>query len=278
MNKELTGSKFIFERTENEAVEKDMPSHWNTEYYDIMSFFYWEPQHLGKKSSPKRRYSSLEEVIEHLKEMEVSLNHQFNFFFRLLPESLYLRFFRSILSGLVEDSYHYQGIEDLEKLQLNDATQPDILFVGQKSIIGVELKIHAKTTYEQILKYAMLFYFEQKHSEASKACNLVFFGRGTFSNLFREEISSIKELKSRFSIDMLPDTTRKGNISLLEHKEGIVDLAKSMTISFISYSELYNSLNDLKSEIDKYSPYYDAPLKLIDGMLNELEIRGLQFA
>ncbi|MBW4540663.1 MAG: hypothetical protein KME43_16165 [Myxacorys chilensis ATA2-1-KO14] len=252
-----------------------MASTWNTEYYDIMSFFYWEPQHLGKKGYPESKYQSVKEVMDHLKAMEVSLNHQFNLFFRLLPESLYLHFFRSVISGLVEENYHYQSCEEVEGLGLNDATQPDMLFVGSKSIIGVELKIRAKTTVEQVLKYAMLFYFEQRHSGLAKECNLIFFAPGTFGELFREPVVSIEALKSSFSVDMLPNTTRKGGINLMAHKETIVELARSMRIGFVSYSEVYTRLNDLKLGIDKLSPYSDAPLKLIDGMLNELEMRGL---
>ncbi len=252
-----------------------MASTWNTEYYDIMSFFYWEPQHLGKKRYPESTYKSLKDAMVHLKKMEVTLNHQFNFFFRLLPENMYLDFFRSIVPGLVEDNYHYQNREDVEGLQLNDATQPDILFVGSKSIIGVELKIGAKTTFEQVLKYAMLFYFEQKRSGSAKVCNLIFFGSGSFSNLFKEKPSSVEELKGNLLVDMLPDVTKKGGISLVGEKEAIVEVARSMTIAFVSYSEVYTRLNELKSGIDKLSPYHDTPLKLIDGMLNELEIRGL---
>lgn len=252
-----------------------MASTWNTEYYDIMSFYYWEPQHLGKKSYPESRYKNIKDAMVHLKGMEVSLNHQFNFFFRLLPESMFLHFFKSIVSDLAEDNYHYQSCEDVEGLQLNDATQPDILFLGSKSIIGVELKIGAKTTSEQILKYAMLFYFEQKLSGFAKECNLIFFAPKTFSDLFREKVVSGEELKSGFSVDMLPDTTRSGGVSLVGHKEAIIELAKSMTITFVSYSEVYTRLDDLKAGIDKLTPYYDALLKLLDGMLNELEIRGL---
>ncbi|MBW4441859.1 MAG: hypothetical protein KME10_11610 [Plectolyngbya sp. WJT66-NPBG17] len=252
-----------------------MASTWNTEYYDIMSFFYWEPQHLGKKSYPESKYKSLKEVLDHLKAMEVSFNHQFNLFFRLLPESMCSTFFRSVVSTLPDENHHYQSLKDVEDLGLNGATQPDMLFVGSKSIIGVELKISAKTTFEQVLKYAILFYSEQKRSGFAKECNLIFFAPGTFGELFRENVVSIEELKSSFSVDMLPDTTRKGGVSLVGHKEAIVELARTMTIGFVSYSEVYTRLNDLKLGIDKLSPYSDAPLKLIDGMLNELEMREL---
>ncbi len=252
-----------------------MASTWNTEYYDIMNFYYWEPQHLGKRRYPESAYKSQKDVMAHLKKMEATLNHQFNFFFRLLPESMYLEFFRSVVSGLVADNYHYQSEDDLEGMQLNDATQPDILFVGSKSIIGVELKIGAKATFEQVLKYAMLFYFEQKHSGIGKECNLIFFGFGSFSNLFKEKPASVEELKRNLSVDMLPDFTKKGGVSLLGEKQAIVDVATSMTIAFVSYLDVYTLLNEIKCGIDKLSPYHDAPYKLIDGMLNELETRGL---
>ena len=62
-----------------------MKSSWNNEYYDIMNFYYWEPQHLGKIKNPNSKIQSIHDALSHIAKMEVSLNHQFNLFFQLLP-------------------------------------------------------------------------------------------------------------------------------------------------------------------------------------------------
>lgn len=53
---------------------------WTSEYYDVMEFYYWEPQHLGKIKNPKSQYSNQLKSLEHIQNMEVSLNHMFNVF------------------------------------------------------------------------------------------------------------------------------------------------------------------------------------------------------
>ena len=51
-----------------------MKSSWNNEYYDIMNFYYWEPQHLGKIKNPNSKIQSIHDALSHIAKMEVSLN------------------------------------------------------------------------------------------------------------------------------------------------------------------------------------------------------------
>ena len=49
--------------------------------YEIYDFLYFEPQHIGKIKNPKTTYNSSKKMIEHIKNLEVSLNHILNLFF-----------------------------------------------------------------------------------------------------------------------------------------------------------------------------------------------------
>jgi hypothetical protein len=53
-----------------------------------MNFYYWEPQHLGKKKNPNSKIQNISDALDHISKMEVSLNHQFNLFFQLIPAAL----------------------------------------------------------------------------------------------------------------------------------------------------------------------------------------------
>ena len=127
-----------------------MSTTWNQEYYDALNFYYWEPQHLGRLTNPNSKYKNIEDVISHLRRMEVSLNHEFNLFFQLLPNELFNQFFNSLVDNFEPDDYKYQSLQDLKKLNLKDATQPDIFFKGENNFVGVELKVTAKSSLDQI--------------------------------------------------------------------------------------------------------------------------------
>lgn len=77
------------------------------------------------------------------------------------------------------------------------------------------------------------------------------------------------------TMDLIPDITKKGRINLVDHKEGILDIAHEMEISFVSYKDVYKLFDYLKSQIDTESQYSSTIMKLIQGMQNELSERRL---
>ena len=42
------------------------------EYYNVVKFFYREPQHLDRSKQEKNRYRSFDEVLDYLRWMEVT--------------------------------------------------------------------------------------------------------------------------------------------------------------------------------------------------------------
>jgi len=148
-------------------------------------------------------------------------------------------------------------------------------FKGRKSLIGVELKIGAKSSLEQVMKYAILFHFHQEHHKQEMETHLVFMGKGPFQNLFKERYGSFNEIKENIKIEMLPEITKKGKINLQPHKNKIFQIAQDMSISFINYQMFSELLEKLKKNVDSTSEYSDTVLKLIDGILNEFFIRNL---
>lgn len=56
-------------------------NNWTNVYDEIMSFYFYEPQHIGKKAYPRDNphvYSNEQAMLNHISNMEVSLNHLFN--------------------------------------------------------------------------------------------------------------------------------------------------------------------------------------------------------
>ena len=65
-----------------------MTMSWLDSYYEAVEFFYWEPQHIGRKKHVPGEFNTFEKVHKHLRQMEVTLNHNINQFLLLAPESL----------------------------------------------------------------------------------------------------------------------------------------------------------------------------------------------
>lgn len=252
---------------------------WNREYYDIMSFYYWEPQHLGKIKNSKSKIQSLNDALVRIANMEVSLNHQFNLFFQLIPNRI-LRLIISQISPTYQSAEHltYQSNESINNLNLNDATQPDIFFIGDQALVGIEFKVTVKTSIEQLLKYAMLFYFSQRRSGRNKACHLIYVGCGEMDSLFSEPTIDFDSVKEALNENLLPDRTKKGGVNLVDHKSNIVNLAKNMAINFINYQQLYQLFIHVKDEVDLSNPYAESVVKLFDGITEELIYRKLAMA
>ncbi len=244
---------------------------WTNEYYDILEFFFWEPQHLGKiknVNNPK----SLDEVLTHLGEMEVTLNHQFNLFFQLLPSSLFQLFFKKINPSIEPDIYKFLSEKEIG---IKDATQPDLFFDGKKSAIAIEMKINAMCNLEQVMKYALLFYFNNKKAQYHKNNHLILIGKKNIENLFKEKFTTTKSLKYNLNENLIPDITKKGKITLTHLKKDILNTSKTMSITFINYQQFFDVLKWLKRKIDTNSAYNDTVFKLINGIQEELTIRKL---
>ena len=135
---------------------------WTSEYYDVMEFYYWEPQHLGKIKNPKSRYNNQFKSLEHIRNMEVSLNHMFNVFFRLTPSKFVSDLLSTTCNVVADSKLSMQGRYDVRKF--SKMVQPDLLFVSDNINFSIEMKIGAKSSLEQVYKYALLHWLEQQHS------------------------------------------------------------------------------------------------------------------
>ena len=99
---------------------------WNSEYYDIVEFYYWEPQHLGKIKNPFTRYRKIQEALSHIQNMEVSLNHQFNIFFMLAPCDFVNGLVKNVFDENINDTLKIMNRYDIRELISDTFMQPDI--------------------------------------------------------------------------------------------------------------------------------------------------------
>jgi len=241
--------------------------------YDIYSFLFREPQHLGKIRNPKSPYNTYEKSMNHLKQMEVTLNHLMNVFFCFLPSNLLHSFFEKSLGKPIWTDEYEVFVRDLGEVvpSIGDFTQPDIFFVGSKNNIAIEMKINAKSSLEQVMKYALLHYLEYETSKIKKSYSLIYLGKWNFESLREKWYKTIEELKDGFSQYQISDKSKKWSINLSKYHSAIKEMVKTMTISYISY-------NDIKDFCIETLPQVKSNFqveKLLMWMVEELEMRKL---
>lgn len=171
---------------------------WPNSYWDAIEEIYWEPRLLGLKSIPKQsradhddfvcfpksllssggsiftRPDKASDNLARLRRLEVPLNHIFDICFSIAPSSVIESIFLTPLSATDGGSFERIGREIASRYPFfgdNTATQQDGFFVSNHTLIGVEVKIDAPTSQDQLLKYVALMMAEEIYS--GKRANLV---------------------------------------------------------------------------------------------------------
>ena len=244
-----------------------MKNNWTDIIYEIYDFLYWEPQHIWKIKNKNSKIDSVEKSLNHIKNIEVSLNQILKIFFYFLPDKLFRNFINiNYKKDFLENNY-FLYLKEIEELieWINWATQPDFFFIWEKSNIFIEIKTKSKSSLEQLMKYIFLHIKDCERVWKNKKLILIFLAKWDFKNLFKEKFNNIEELKKEFTKFEIPKITKKWNNNLKNYSDKIKELWEEMEIDFINYKQLkYFCKSNL--EVNK---------KLFSGIIDDLEERKL---
>lgn len=252
-----------------------MKPNWTKYYYDILDFYFWEPQHLGKIKNPKGKHKTYSEVFSHLEKMEVVLNHQLALFFNIIPEEI----LNSILAGIIKSKkkgrYIYESDATTKIIEkLNDFTQPDFLFEGKDSLLAIEVKLDSTSSLDQFMKYLFLYVLIKKKIKTIKKFHLIFLAKDEFKSIWKQKFKDKNELLGAFRKYKIPVKTAKGGISIKPYKEEIINAIKEAEIHFINFQNLSHFLDGEKSKL-KGNKLELGWVKFIEGLQAELKNRKL---
>lgn len=210
---------------------------WTDEYREIVEFYYWEPQHIGRANGTKR-FKGADDMYLHVNNLEVSLNHILNLFSSLY-DILSLDCFH------LNEKFEMISAARLEKYQREqgNATQPDMFFESHNHNIALELKLQSKTSLNQVIKYIN---FNQSIQDYEKKFSLYFLAPyASTSKLFTEKYAGEEDV-----------------INALR-EQGISNIPD---LHFLTYNDLYDSLK-------RQAPNNVTEKKLISGLVKYLEHR-----
>lgn len=264
-----------------------MTPNWLDSYYEALEFFYWEPHHIRPKTKAAAEFEKLTKlakrsskvawVKKHLRDMEVTLNHNLSQFFRLAPNSLPNDLFADVFKHKFDQTLALEDRDVDAKYELRNSTQPDLLFISESSVVSIEMKIKSKSSLEQILKYALLGLAIENQDRKSKERYLkkhylLLLGPGTFSAQFRARFETIDKLRDA--------TIREDLASFLENKpsslrdqQRLEGIRSEMRIQFLGYAGLISFLRSKLPDVTDESPAAEVYRKLIQGLCDEIEIR-----
>lgn len=263
--------------TNQTIIDSGSEDSWIENYYEALEFYYWEPQHLGRKKAVDSKLNSLAKVRDHLPKMEVSLNHQIRQFFSLAPRSFRNKLFRQALKRDVPGDFLITGRDLYTRFELGKVTQPDFVFIEKDNLqsVSMEMKILAKSSVSQVLKYAFLASaVERKVSESQNMKHsLIMLGPGDFASFWKEGFATPQELSLGIetSLDSFLSKLSK------EHKElhpRLAEIAISMAVGSIRYEE-FAKLLELEVDPSDASNGAQVYRNLVSGMAREFDKRGL---
>lgn len=252
-----------------------MEATWTESYYQDLEFFYWEPQHLGRKRHIDSKLNSLKKVQAHLRVMEVTLNHNLNLFFLLAPGSVRAQLFNRLFGRTLAGEHRMHGRGVGEAYGMAGSTQPDLFFTSDDNVVAIEMKIAAKSSISQVLKYVLLGLAEELESGRQKVHHLGFLGKGDFASQWKERFRDPAELKKAATQADLALFLSRQPSRLSEHLPRFTEILANLCIGFSTYADFALFLEAAQPSASDGSEGASVYRKLIQGVVGEFKHRKL---
>lgn len=225
--------------------------------------------------NPETKYKNFNEVLVHLKSMEVTLNQLLNIFFSFLPANLLHQFFeKSVNTPIRLDEYELfiRNLTDIIATDdIGNITQPDFFFAWHKNNIAVEMKIWAKSSLDQVMKYALLQQLEYEKSWIEKKYYLIYIWKGAFAQQRQEKFETVYELKKAFRNHEIPNTSKNWKLDYSPYKDKIHEMMDKMIIGYINYDDMKQFCEEALPLVEQNKQVK----KLLMGLIDELTERNL---
>ncbi len=258
---------------------------WLDSYYEALEFFYWEPQHFRantqaaveakKLAEIAKKSTRVEQVTRHLREIEVTLNHNIKQFFLLAPAALRNNLFEKLFGCQFKNTFEMQGREVDKKFALANCMQPDFLFISEGEVVSIEMKIKSQCSVDQVLKYALLGRAVEIQQKEQRKHYLVLLGSGDITKQFPKRYKSTHELTDAIKKENL--TTFLGNKPKVfrQNPQDLQRIVDDMNVQFLNYKDFIDILEGATPQQTDQSAGAEVYRNLINGLCHEIRLRKL---
>lgn len=274
---------------------------WNSKYWDIVDQFYWTPKYLGLHSINKRHWDKQDDrisipsefisksgsiytrglktadLIHDLHGKEEILNHVFDLTFAIAPDT--------VITSLFVEPHGFADDGPLESLGREirirygwgpsaNVTQPDGVFISDRTIAGVEIKLKSSTWPEQIAKYVALMVWEEAEFHRRDQLGLLFIVPEAAVNKHWKKCGlTSSEIDASFLETLNPDKLPKRIRKLFGDKSDLVeDVLNRLQLSVISWSAFREKISKIQDRLCVENPGEQTLYRLLDGFLAQLDV------
>lgn len=272
---------------------------WARKYWDIIDQIYWWPPYIGLNSISQKKwvrkngyvcvpaemvnqsgplYSrglKICDLIANLHSKEEILNHFFDLTFAIAGDAT--------VSSLLFKPIGFDDIGPFENLGRevqerygwgeDNVSQQDGFFVSSKSILGVELKLGARSTPAQILKYASMIAWEEQYSGRKENIGLLYIVPKTALEKHWQHCGLVSNEISASYLREFADTKVPKRVRDLIEKDSdmLNDVLNRMRLEVTTWSDLVSSVAEIEASLDKERQGDQALVNLLRGFRNQVE-------
>ncbi len=251
----------------------DFGPHWNAVYYDIIQEYYWDPRVLGRVPANPAIFANESEMLGSLRRMEVSLNHMLALFFGLAPQDYIRRLETESFGDSTDEIYHNVNLFELRRTAPHDPTQPDVFLTSADTCFSVEVKIGAKSSLDQLVKYALLHRDHERRTGGNLKSRLMYLTPRPVSKTWGENFADVGNMRTALEDFDYPALLKKARASESLSAEDLKSAALSMEVVHMTFDHFNEFTRAYAGSISSDTPYADTARKLFDGILHEFEFR-----
>jgi hypothetical protein len=207
---------------------------------------------------------------------ENALNDVLNVTLSLLPDGFHQRLADAAAPGAVDltdagDVTHsYRDHYGYAERSGNDVTQPDHLIAGPSSIMGIELKVRAKSNVKQLLHYCVLAGMEEElRGVAGSHLLLLLSPRATLADTMHGDGVTDAASARTAMLDAAADYHSRGVRSRFISLERLRDVIPRMTVAHMPFARFVELMR--LEEIGSIGPAANTLRKLVDGAEAEFD-------
>lgn len=272
---------------------------WARKYWDIIDQIYWWPPYIGLTSISQKKwvrkdgfvcvpeelvnqsgplYSrglKIRELIENLHSKEEILNHFFDLTFSIAGDITISSLLFKPIGFKDGGPFENLGREVQQRYGWGEdnVSQQDGFFVSSKSILAVELKLGARSTPAQILKYASMIAWEEQYSGRKENIGLLYIvpesaveKHWQHCGLASSEISA--EYLNKFAGTKVPKRVR----DLIENDSDMLnDVLNRMRLEVTTWNDLVSRVAEIEASLNRQDQGDQALINLLRGFRNQVE-------
>lgn len=288
-------------RGAREEHEVWMP--WNKMYWDIHDQLYWTPEYIGLKSIKKEnwvvsgdtvciprslvhangllysRARKYDDLYAYLQGREDILNHVFDLTFAIAPDELLRRAFAAPLRLDARGSFRSLGREVWKRYgwgRQENVAQHDGWFLSDDTVLGVELKLRATSSVQQIAKYIALMIWEEQVSGTKPKLGLLYIvPEDRVPKWWVTCGLDRPRLEADFH-DRALALLQPGRLKTLVAREHdhFNRICQRVVLGVISWTELKQTLEDFMQDLDESHAGDQTLIRLMGGFLAQLRMHS----